>query len=185
MKASRVPSALRSLYPREVIARRVQEIAQALSRRFAGQEPIVIGVLKGAFVFVADLVREIEIPVKVDFIQAASYGLATESSGTVRLVKDLGLDIQGQDVILVDDILDTGLTLHFIINRLRQRHPRSLTVCVLVDKCERRQVEVTVDYVGFVLAEGFVAGYGIDKGEAYRNLDGLYTVESGETPGRT
>lgn len=178
MRASRVPPLLAPLYSCEAIAKRVKEIAQVLSRSFAGREPIVIGVLKGAFIFVADLVREMEIPVKVDFVQAASYGLATESSGTVHLVKDISLDIRGQDVILVDDILDTGLTLRFVVDKLQQRHPRSLTVCVLIDKRERRQVEVAVDHIGFVLPGGFVAGYGIDKGEAYRDLDGLYIVKS-------
>ncbi len=177
MKASQVPPSLVPLYPRETVARRVREIAQALSHQFRGQEPIVIGVLKGAFIFVADLVREMDVPVKVDFIQAASYGLATESSGTVQLVQDVSLDLQGRDVILVDDILDTGLTLGFIIDRLKQLHLRSLTVCVLVDKRERRRVEVAVNHVGFTLTEGFVVGYGIDKGEAYRNLDGLYIVK--------
>lgn len=177
MRTSYVPSSLVPLYAREAIAQRVRDIAQALSRSFAGREPIVIGVLKGAFIFVADLVREMEVPVKVDFIQVASYGLAMESSGTIKLIKDVSLDIHGQDVILVDDILDTGLTLRFIVDVLKQRHPRSLTVCVLIDKCERRRVEVAVDHVGFVLPEGFVAGYGIDKGEVYRNLDGLYIVK--------
>jgi hypoxanthine phosphoribosyltransferase len=182
MKAPQVPPSLVLAYPREAVARRVREIAQTLSRQFAGREPIVIGILKGAFIFVADLVREMDIPVKLDFMQAASYGLGTKSSGTIRLDKDLSLDVCGQDVILVDDILDTGLTLHFIINRLKQRHPRSLTVCVLIDKRERRQVEVAVDHIGFAFAEGFIAGYGIDKGEEYRNLDGLYTVKGEETP---
>lgn len=145
---------------------------------FAGKEPIVIGVLKGAFVFVADLVREMDIPVTVDIIQAASYGLALKPSGTIRLGKDIGLDIHDRDVILVDDILDTGFTLRFIIDRLEQAHPRSMTVCVLIDKRERRQVEVIVDHGGFVLAKGFVARYGIDMGEAYRNLDSLYIVKN-------
>ncbi len=173
---------LRSLYSRRAIALRVRDIAGELSRRFAGREPIVIGVLKGAFIFVADLVREMDIPVKIDFVQAASYGLATQSSGKVQLLKDLSLDIRGQDVILVDDILDTGLTLRFIVDRIKRRRPRSLTVCVLVDKRERRRARVAVDYVGFELAAGFIAGYGIDKGEAYRNLDGLYVVQDAPSP---
>jgi len=166
------------LYPREAIARRVRELAQALSSSFAGRKPIVIGVLKGAFVFVADLVRELEIPVTVDFLQAASYGFATESSGAVRLVKDLTLNITGQDVILVDTIVDTGLTWRFLRDLLLQRHPRSLTTCVLIDKRQDRRVEVALDHVGFVLPEGFVVGYGLDQGESYRHLDSLYLVRS-------
>ena len=146
------------LYPREAIARRVRELARALSSSFAGREPLIIGVLKGAFVFVADLVRELEIPVTVDFLQVASYGFATESSGAVRLVKDLTLNITGQDVIIVDTIVDTGLTLHFLRDLLLQRHPRSLTTCVLIDKRQDRRVEVALDHVGFVLPEGFVVG---------------------------
>jgi hypoxanthine phosphoribosyltransferase len=152
-------------------------MAQVLSRSFAGREPIVVGVLKGAFIFVADLLREMEIPVKVDFVQAASYGLATRSSGAVRLVKDLSLEVHGQDVILVDDIVDTGLTLRLVVDLLQQRHPRSLTICVLIDKRERRRVEVAVDHIGFVIPGGFVVGYGMDKGEAYSSLDGLYMVK--------
>jgi hypoxanthine phosphoribosyltransferase len=178
MRQAKLPAALQPLYSRAAIARRVKEIAQVLSRAFAGREPIVIGVLKGAFIFVADLVRAMDLAVKVDFVQVASYGLATTPSGTVTLVKDLSLDVEGQDVILVDDILDTGRSLHFLVERVQQRRPRSLTVCVLIDKHERRQVEVAVDHVGFVLAEGFVVGYGIDQGEAYRNLDGLYIMKT-------
>jgi hypoxanthine phosphoribosyltransferase len=164
------------LYPRAAIAQRVREIARALSSSFTGREPVVVGVLKGAFIFVADLVREMEIPVTVDFLQVASYGSATTSSGAVRLVKDLDLDIAGQDVILVDTVVDTGLTLHFLRDRLLQRRPRSLTVCVLIDKRQSRRVEVAVDHVGFVLSEGFVVGYGLDQSEAYRHLDSLYLV---------
>ncbi len=177
MKASRVPSSFVPLYPCQTIAKRVRELAQELSRSFVGREPIVIGVLKGAFIFVADLVREMDIPVKVDFVQTVSYGLATQSSGGVQLVKDLSCNIYGQDVILVDDILDTGLTLRFVIDVLQQRQPRSLTICVLIDKHERRRIEVAVDHVGFVLPKGFVVGYGMDKGGVYSSLDSLYIVK--------
>ncbi len=182
MGVLQVPSSFILLYPRQTLARRVREMAQVLSHSFAGCEPIVVGVLKGAFIFVADLVRELDIPVRIDFVQTASYSLATESStessGTVRLIKDLSLDIHGQDVILIDDILDTGLTLRFVIDRLRQRQPRSLTTCVLIDKRERRRIEVAVDHIGFVIPAGFVVGYGMDQGGTYSNLDGLYVVKS-------
>jgi hypoxanthine phosphoribosyltransferase len=180
MKSSRALPSLVPLYSREAIAARVRGIAQALSSTFAGREPVVVGVLKGAFLFVADLVRELEIPVKIDFVQVASYGSGTESVGSVRLLKDLSLNIERQDVILVDTILDTGLTLRFLLDLLSHRRPHSLTVCVLIDKPQRRQVEVRADYVGFGLSDGFVVGYGLDQGEAYRNLDGLYLVKGQE-----
>src|SRR5206468_11741974 len=147
------------LYPREAIARRVRELAQALSSSFAGREPIVIGVLKGAFVFVADLVRELEIPVTVDFLQVASYGLATESSGAERLVKDLTLNITGQDVILVDTIVDTGLTWRFLRDPLLPRHPRSLTTCVLIDKRQDRREGLALDHVRLLLPEDSAIRY--------------------------
>ena len=152
-------------------------MAHTLSQTYAGREPLVIGVLKGAFLFVADLVRAMEIPVKIDFVQAASYGSATTSSGQVRLVKDCTTNISGQDVILVDTIVDTGLTLDFLHTQLRHRQPRSLTTCVLLDKPHRRQVEVYVDHVGFTLDQGFVVGYGLDFDDVYRHLDGLYLVD--------
>lgn len=168
------------LYSRAKIAGRVREIALDLSRTYAGGEPIVVGVLKGAFLFVADLVREMTISVKIDFIQVASYGSGTESTGTPRLVTDLGLDIKDQDVILVDTVLDTGLTLRFLLDLLARRHPRSLSTCVLVDKHHRRQGNVQADYVGFTLSDGFIVGYGLDRGEAYRHLDSLYLMRSAE-----
>ncbi len=167
-------SKLTPLYSRNEIATRVSEMAHTLSQTFAGREPLVIGVLKGAFLFVADLVRAMEIPVKIDFVQAASYGSATTSSGHVRLVKDCTIDISGQDVILVDTIVDTGLTLDFLYTQLHHRQPRSLTTCVLLDKPHSRQVEVRGDHVGFTLSQGFVVGYGLDFDDAYRHLDGLY-----------
>lgn len=170
-------SKLTPLYSRDKIAARVHAMAHALSQTFAGREPLVIGVLKGAFLFVADLVRAMEIPVKIDFVQAASYGSATISSEHVRLVKDCTMDISGQDVILVDTIVDTGLTLDFLHTHLRLRHPRSLTTCALLDKPRSRQVEVYLDHVGFTLGQGFVVGYGLDFEDAYRHIDGLYLVD--------
>ena len=177
MNASRVPPALVPLYSREEIRARVQELARTLSDSFAEREPLVVGVLKGAFLLTADLVREMQVPIKVDFVQAGSYSQGTKSAGTVHLLKDLGCDIAGQDVILVDTVLDTGLTLRFLLDLFSQRHPRSLTTCVLIDKQQRRQVTVTADHVGFVLADGFIVGYGLDHGDSYRNLDGIYLLE--------
>lgn len=178
MTASRVSPALVLLYSREEIQARVRELAQTLASSFTERQPLVVGVLKGAFLFTADFVREMPIPVKVDFVQAGSYGQRTKSIGTVQLLKDLDCDIAGQDVILVDTVLDTGLTLRFLLDLFKQRQPRSLTTCVLIDKQQRRQVEISADYVGFVLADGFIVGYGLDHGESYRNLDGIYQLES-------
>ncbi|HKA55674.1 MAG TPA: hypoxanthine phosphoribosyltransferase [Candidatus Binatia bacterium] len=177
MNPAKVLPSLTPVYSRKEIGGRVRELARALSRSFAGKEPIIVGVLQGAFLFVADLVREMRIPVKMDFVQVGSYGQGTKSTGTLHLVKDLGGDIAGQDVILVDTVLDTGLTLRFLLDLFARRHPRSLTTCVLIDKRQRRQVEVTADHVGFVLADGFVVGYGLDYRGSYRNLDGVYHLK--------
>ncbi|MCS6925507.1 MAG: hypoxanthine phosphoribosyltransferase [Candidatus Binatia bacterium] len=166
--------ALTLLYSREAIAARVRALAQMLSQDFAGREPIVIGVLKGAFMFVADLVRALTIPVQIDFLQVASYGSGRISSGTVQVLTDLRCDIRGQDVILVDTVLDTGFTLRAVLEVLAKRQPRALSTCVLLDKRGRRQVAVQVDYVGFTLTDGFVVGYGLDHAEAYRHLDSIY-----------
>lgn len=171
------PSKLTPLYSSDEITARVHSMARTLSRTFAGREPVIIAVLKGAFVFVSDLVRAMEIPVKIDFVQAASYGSETISSGQVRLVKDCTTNIDKQDIILVDTIVDTGLTLDFLHTQLRHRQPRTLTTCVLLDKTSSRQVEVDVDHVGFTLIEGFVVGYGLDFDDAYRYLDGLYLID--------
>lgn len=182
MQAPPTPSSLTLLYSRETIAARVQELARALSRDFADREPIVIGVLKGAFLFVADLVRAVTIPVKVDFVRVTSYGRGTASSGTAQLITDLSLDLHGQDVILVDTMLDTGLTLRSLFDLLAKRHPRTLSACVLIDKRRRRQVEMRADYVGFTLPDGFVVGYGLDHAEAYRNLDSIYLLTGTASP---
>src|SRR5262245_39731249 len=173
-----VPPSLVPLYARSEIAERVRELAQALSASFAERAPLVVGVLKGAFLFTADLVREMQVPVKMDFVQVGSYGGGTESAGTIRLLKDLDNDIAGQDVVLVDTVLDTGLTLQFLLYLFNQRPPLSLTTCVLIDKRQRRQVEVTADHAGFILADGFIVGYGLDYQQLYRNLADIYLLKS-------
>jgi len=173
MNAVHVPPSFVRLYTRSEIALRVRKLAQALSDSFAEREPLIVGVLKGAFLFTADLVREMQVPVKMDFVQVGSYGHGTESAGTIRLLKDLDDNIAGKDVILVDTVLDTGLDL------FNQRHPRSLTTCVLIDKRQRRRVEVTADHVGFVLADGFVVGYGLDYQQSYRHLEDIYLRKDG------
>jgi hypoxanthine phosphoribosyltransferase len=152
-------------------------MARQISDDFAGKEPIVIGVLTGAVFFLGDLVRKLEIPCKIDFLKATSYGSGTSSSGTVRLTKDLELDVGGKPVILVEDIVDTGLTLKRIRGMIEEKSPSEIRICALIDKMERRQEEVDIDYTGFRVDEGFLVGYGLDCDEKYRHLPDIYTID--------
>jgi len=165
------------LISREEIAARVVELGQSISREHGGGVPLLVGVLKGAAVFMADLIRAIPSPVAIDFMAVSSYGPATRSSGAVRLSADLSVSIEGRDVILVEDIVDSGRTIHYLRRNLETRHPRSLEVCTLLDKIERRQVEVTLDYVGFVIPDRFVVGYGFDLAGHYRGLPEIHALE--------
>jgi hypoxanthine phosphoribosyltransferase len=165
------------LISREEIAARVVELGQSISREHSGGVPLLVGVLKGAAVFMADLIRAIPSPVAIDFMAVSSYGPATRSSGAVRLTADLSMSIEGRDVILVEDIVDSGRTVHYLRRNLETRHPRSLEVCTLLDKVERRQVEVTLDYVGFVIPDRFVVGYGFDLAGYYRGLPEIHALE--------
>lgn len=165
------------LISREEIAARVVELGQSISREHSGGVPLLVGVLKGAAVFMADLIRAIPSPVAIDFMAVSSYGPATRSSGAVRLTADLSMSIEGRDVILVEDIVDSGRTIHYLRRNLETRHPRSLEVCTLLDKVERRQVEVTLDYVGFVIPDRFVVGYGFDLAGHYRGLPEIHALE--------
>lgn len=167
---------LRLLISEEEIKKRVKEIAKAIEDDF-GEPFIAIGLLKGSFVFLADLVRYINTLVKIDFMWASSYGSGTLSEGHVKIVKDIGMDIEGQKVLLVDDILDTGYTLKEIKSILSMREPKLLKTCVLLDKYERRKVDVQVEYVGFKVPDAFLVGYGLDWDEKGRNLRGIYAVE--------
>lgn len=170
------------LYSRDEITRRVRELAAAISADYGGKDLVLIGVLRGAFVFLADLIRELTIPVAIDFIGAASYGCRTETAGQVTITKDLQIPIRGRDVLLVEDIEDTGLTLQAIVEVLKGRGPRSIRLCALIDKKERRQADVKVDYVGFEVPSGFIVGYGIDYAERYRYLRDIYRIEEAESP---
>ena len=165
------------LISREEIAARVVELGRSISREHGGGVPLLVGVLKGAAVFMADLIRAIPSPVAIDFMAVSSYGPATRSSGAVRLTADLSMSIEGRDVILVEDIVDSGRTIHYLRRNLETRHPRSLEVCTLLDKVERRQVEVTLDYVGFVIPDRFVVGYGFDLAGHYRGLSEIHALE--------
>jgi hypoxanthine phosphoribosyltransferase len=158
------------LVPADDLQRRVRELAEAISRDYAGRSLLLVGVLKGAVFFLSDLMRHIDIPVEVDFMAVASYGSATDSSGVVRILKDLDVVIEGRDVLIVEDIVDSGLTLQYLLRNLGSRNPASLQVCALLTKPERRKVELPVRYVGFEIPDRFVVGYGLDYAERYRNL---------------
>jgi len=165
------------LYSRDQIAQRVGELAVAISADYAGADLVLIGILRGAFVFLADLVRQLTIPAAVDFVGAASYGSRTNTSGQVTITKQPQIPLSGRDLLLVEDIEDTGITLKAISNKLSEPGPRSIKVCALIDKRERRLVDVPVDYAGFKIDKGFVVGYGIDYAEQYRYLPEIYRLE--------
>ncbi len=149
---------------------RVAELGEQLTRDYEGRAPLLVGVLKGAFLFMSDLAREIALPVEFDFMAVSSYGSATKTSGVVRIVKDLDLDLSGRDVILVEDIVDTGLTLGYLRKNLLSRNPASLEVCALLVRDGLQKVDPQVKYVGFDIPPDFVIGYGLDVAERYRNL---------------
>jgi len=168
----------RVLISREEIAARVGELGRAIAREHAGHVPLLVGVLKGAAVFMADLIRAIPAPVAIDFMGVSSYGPGSRSSGAVRLTADLSVSIEGRDVVIVEDIVDSGRTLDYLRRNLETRHPRRLGVCALLDKVERRQVEVSLDYVGFAIPDRFVLGYGFDLGGLYRGLPDIHVLEN-------
>jgi hypoxanthine phosphoribosyltransferase len=154
----------------EELKLRVEELGEQISRDYAGRSLLLIGVLKGAVFFLSDLMRFIDIPVEVDFMAVASYGSATDSSGVVRILKDLDASIEGRDVLIVEDIVDSGLTLQYLMRNLGSRNPRTLEVCALLTKPERRKVDLPTRYVGFEIPDRFVVGYGLDYAERHRNL---------------
>jgi hypoxanthine phosphoribosyltransferase len=164
------------LLSREAIAVRVKELAIQISRDYAEADLLLVGVLKGAFVFLADLMRALEIPVQVEFVRLASYGKSATSAGPVRMPMDLEVSITGRHVLIVEDILDTGLTLGFLFERLRARQPASLKLCVLLNKRVRRVHEIVPHYMGFDVPADFVVGYGIDYAERYRFLPAVYSL---------
>jgi hypoxanthine phosphoribosyltransferase len=159
------------------IERSVSEIAERISSDYQDKELVLIGALKGAFVFLSDLVRHLAIDVRIDFVGTASYGAQTSSSGKIRLTKEIDIDITDKHVLIVEDIVDTGLTLAFLIEYVKSFNPRSVKVCALIDKRERRDIDIDVAYAGHVVPEGFLVGYGLDYNERYRNLPGLYHMK--------
>jgi|ERR671924_2435429 hypoxanthine phosphoribosyltransferase len=172
------------LYSHEQIAQRVKQLASSISADYAGSELVLIGILRGAFVFLADLIRQLTIPVVVDFIGAASYGNQTQTSGRVVITKELQVPVSGREILLIEDIEDTGVTLQAIKDAIKKLGPRSIKVCTLIDKRERRLVDVEINYVGYKISKGFIVGYGIDYAEQYRSLPDIYRLaglgEAGE-----
>jgi hypoxanthine phosphoribosyltransferase len=166
-----------TLIASEALQRRVRELGRDISRDYAGRRPLLVCVLKGAVFFLSDLMRHVEIPVEVDFMAVASYGSATDSSGVVRILKDLDTPIEGRDVLIVEDIVDSGLTLQYLMRNLGSRDPASLEVCSLLTKPSRRKVDLPVRYVGFEIPDQFVVGYGLDYAECYRNLPYVAALE--------
>jgi hypoxanthine phosphoribosyltransferase len=154
----------------ERIQARVAELGAQLATDYAGRDPVLVSVLKGSIVFLADLVRRMEIPLSIDLMEVSSYGASTESSGQVRILKDLSMAIDGRDVIVVEDIIDTGLTLNYLLRYLHDKGPASIRICCLLDKPARRLADIAIDYRGFTIPDRFVIGYGLDYDERYRNL---------------
>lgn len=165
------------LLSEDQITRKVKELAERISEDYRGKSILMVGILKGAVIFLADLVRHITVPVSLDFIAVSSYGKASESSGVVQILKDLNESIEGRHVVLVEDIVDTGLTLKYLIENLNTRKPASLKICTLLDKPSRRRADVSPDYSGFIIPDKFVVGYGLDFGEKYRNLREIAVLE--------
>lgn len=162
------------LYSQREIQKRIKELARIISKDYRKEELVLIGVLKGAFVFMSDLARNLSIPVKLDFVRLASYGSQSQSQGKVRLTKAPELPIRDKHILVVEDIVDSGLTLKFLLEFLNKENPKSVRICTLIDKSERREVPIPVDYAGFLIPKGFIVGYGLDFDEQYRNLPGLY-----------
>ncbi len=164
------PDCERILLTEEEIRAKVQELGRRISSDYAGKEVLLIGILKGAMIFLADLVREITVPTQFDFMAVSSYGSSSKSSGEVRILKDLEYGVEGRNIILVEDIVDTGLTLNYLAENLMSRDPASVKICTLLDKPSRRVEPVEIDYKGFVIRDDFVVGYGLDYSDRYRNF---------------
>ena len=168
-----------TLLSTQEIEARVAQLGAQISADYAGKDVLVVGILKGAFVFCADLIRQMDLPVQMDFMAVSSYGASTESSGVIRIVKDLEASVEGRHVLLVEDIVDSGLTLRYLREYMERQNPASLRICVLLDKPTRRKTEVKVDYTGFTIPDEFIVGYGIDYAERYRNLPYIGMIGGG------
>jgi hypoxanthine phosphoribosyltransferase len=164
------------------LQQRIAALGDELSRDYAGREPLLVGVLKGAVFFMADLVRRITVPCEIDFMAVSSYGSGTDSSGVVRILKDLDANIEGRHVLIVEDIVDSGLTLSYLVRNLQARRPASLEVCALLTKPDRRKTEIICRYVGFEIPNRFAIGYGLDYGERYRSLPYVAALDESRLP---
>ena len=170
-------TALEPFLHREEIQRLVSDIADRISLDYQDQDLVLIGVLKGAFIFLSDLVRQLTIHTEIDFVGASSYGTNAQSSENIRLTKPLQIDIRNKSILVVEDIIDTGLTLAYMLDYIKSFVPRNLNICTLLDKRERRKADIEIDYVGKVVDKGFLVGYGLDYAEKYRNLPDLYCLK--------
>lgn len=168
---------MKLIFTEKEIQAKVRQLGRQITKDYEGKEIFIIGVMKGSLMFLMDLVRHINVPLSYDFMAISSYGAATKSSGVVRIIKDLDLPVESQHVLVVEDIIDSGLTLHYLLNNLRYRNCASLKVCTLLDRPYRREVDVSVDYNGFSINDEFVVGYGLDFNQKYRNLRDIHALE--------
>lgn len=168
---------IKVLIPEEDIRKRVDEMASQIRKDYEGKDLVIVGILKGCVMFLADIARAIDLPMSMGFMGLRSYGSATETSGVVEITADLTYPIQDKDVLVVEDIVDTGLTMKYLVENLSTRQPRSLKVCTLLHKPDRKRVEVQIDYVGFTVGDEFVVGYGLDYDQKYRNLPHIAVIE--------
>jgi hypoxanthine phosphoribosyltransferase len=171
---------LHSLFPRAEIEAAISRLATEINRDYHDKDPLLIGILKGSFMFMADLIRLLDFPLEVEFVRLSSYGSGQQTSGKVKVVQGLRSSINGRDVLVVEDIVDTGITIAFLMDYLKKKNPTSLKLCSLTDKPSRRQVPVTIDYLGFTVPDKFVVGYGLDFDEKFRNLPDICSLETEE-----
>ena len=179
MSPSRGPDVGEILVQADDLQRRIRELGEEISRDYAGEELLLVCVLKGAVFFLADLMRQLDVPCEVDFMAVASYGASTDSSGVVRILKDLDAPIEGRHVLIVEDIVDSGLTLKYLLRNLAARKPKTLEVCALLTKPERRKAQIDAKYIGFEIPNRFVIGYGLDHAERHRNLPFVAAMSNG------
>ncbi len=168
---------LNILVSHDEIAKVVDRLAGEIKRDYQDKQPLLIGVLKGSFVFMADLIRRLDLPLELDFVRLSSYGAARESSGRVRLIQGVKTPIKGRDVLMIEDIVDTGITISFLLDYLKRKQPASLKLCALTDKPSRRSVPLSIDYLGFTVPNKFIVGYGLDFNQRFRNLPDIYILE--------
>jgi hypoxanthine phosphoribosyltransferase len=170
---------LHTLFRRDEIEATVKRLAAEIRGDYYGKYPLLIGVLKGSFMFMADLIRLLDFPLEVDFIRLSSYGRGRQSSGRIKVVQGLRSEVKGRDVLVIEDIVDTGFTTSFLLDYLRKKKPASLKLCALTDKPSRRQIPVTIDYLGFTIPDKFLVGYGLDWDEKFRNMPDIHVLEGG------